>query len=128
MTRVITFGTYDLFHVGHLNMLKRAKALGTYLAVGVSSDELNIEKKERTPIYPLKQRLAILRALKCVDEVFVEESLEKKAEYCKSYDIFVIGDDWRGKFDHIKTDSLDVIYLPRTPEISTTEIINKVKG
>jgi glycerol-3-phosphate cytidylyltransferase len=128
MTRVITFGTYDLFHVGHLNMLKRAKALGTYLAVGVSSDELNIEKKERTPIYPLKERLAILRALKCVDEVFVEESLEKKAEYCKSYDIFVIGDDWRGKFDHIKTDSLDVIYLPRTPEISTTEIINKVKG
>ena len=116
-------------HIDHLNMLKRAKALGTYLAVGVSSDELNIEKKERTPIYPLKQRLAILRALKCVDEVFVEESLEKKAEYCKSYDdIFVIGDDWRGKFDHIKTDSLDVIYLPHTPEISTTEIINKIKG
>ena len=128
MTRVITFGTYDLFHVGHLNMLKKAKALGTYLAVGVSSDELNVEKKGRVPIYPLEQRLAILRELKCVDEVFIEESLEKKAEYCKGYDIFVIGDDWKGKFDHVKTDRLDVIYLPRTPKISTTALIHKIKG
>ena len=69
MTRIITFGTYDLFHVGHLNMLKKAKTFGTYLAVGVSSDELNFEKKGRIPIYPLEQRMAILRELKCIDEV-----------------------------------------------------------
>jgi len=128
MSRVVTFGTYDMFHIGHLNMLERAKALGTYLAVGVSSDDLNIKKKGRMPIYSLKERIAILRALRCVDEVFIEHSLEEKPKYCEGFDIFVIGDDWKGKFDYIKTSKLKVLYLPRTPEISTTELIEKIKN
>jgi len=128
MVRIVTFGTFDLFHIGHLKMLERAKTLGDYLAVGVSSDDLNIRKKNRLPIYPLKDRLEIIMALKCVDEVFIEHSLEEKSKYCEGFDIFVIGDDWEGKFDHIKTEKLDVIYLSRTPEISTTKLINKIKA
>ncbi len=126
--RVITFGTYDIFHVGHVNIIERAKLHGDHLIVGVSSDKLNISKKGRPPIYCEDDRQHIIRSMRCVDEVFLEESLELKAEYIKYYnaDILVMGDDWQGKFDHLK-DICQVIYLPRTPSVSTTEIIEVVK-
>jgi choline-phosphate cytidylyltransferase/glycerol-3-phosphate cytidylyltransferase len=126
--RVITFGTFDVFHVGHVNILERARLHGSHLIVGVSSDELNISKKGRGPIYCEEDRKHIIRSLKCVDEVFLEESLELKAEYINYYnaDILIMGDDWQGKFDHLK-DICEVIYLPRTPSVSTTEIIEIVK-
>ncbi|MEH8161486.1 adenylyltransferase/cytidyltransferase family protein [Aeromonas allosaccharophila] len=129
MKRIITFGTFDVFHVGHVNILKRAKALGDYLIVGVSSDRLNFSKKSRYPIYSEKDRFDIISSLRFVDEVFFEESLELKLEYIKQYhaDILVMGDDWAGRFDWVKTDC-DVLYLPRTPSISTTEIIEIVKN
>lgn len=126
--RVITFGTFDVFHVGHVNILERAKLHGNHLIVGVSSDELNMAKKGRYPVYSQDDRIHILRSLRCVDEVFVEESLELKAEYIKYYnaDILVMGDDWEGKFDHLNN-LCQVVYLPRTPSVSTTEIIEIVK-
>jgi choline-phosphate cytidylyltransferase/glycerol-3-phosphate cytidylyltransferase len=126
--RVITFGTYDIFHVGHVNIIERARLHGDHLIVGVSSDKLNISKKGRPPIYCEDDRQHIIRSMRCVDEVFLEESLELKADYIKYYnaDILVMGDDWQGKFDHLK-DICQVIYLPRTPSVSTTEIIEVVK-
>ncbi|WP_221932962.1 adenylyltransferase/cytidyltransferase family protein [Thalassotalea sp. PS06] len=128
MMRVITFGTFDVFHVGHVNILERARLHGDHLIVGVSSDALNMSKKQRYPIYSQQDRMHIIRSMRCVDEVFVEESLELKAEYIKYYnaDILVMGDDWQGKFDHLK-DICEVIYLPRTPSVSTTEIIEIVR-
>jgi glycerol-3-phosphate cytidylyltransferase len=127
--RVITFGTFDVFHVGHVNILERAKKEGGYLIVGVSSDKLNFSKKGRYPIYSQADRIKILQSLKFVDEVFVEESLEKKAEYIidAKADLLVMGDDWLGKFDEMKK-YCEVKYLARTPSISTTEIIEVVKS
>lgn len=127
--RIITFGTFDMFHVGHLNILERAKSLGTNLIVGVSSDQLNFSKKSRYPICNQIDRSHIVSALKCVDEVFIEESLELKAEYIRKYsaDCLVMGDDWLGKFDQMQ-EFCEVIYLPRTPSISTTEIIEIVRS
>lgn len=129
MKKIITFGTFDVFHVGHINILERAAALGDYLIVGVSSDKLNFDKKSRYPIYNEADRMKIIQSLKFVDQVFIEESLELKLEYIKKYnaDILVMGDDWTGRFDWVKSDC-DVIYLPRTPSISTTEIIEVVKS
>ena len=126
--RVITIGTYDIFHVGHVNIIERAKLHGEHLIVGVSSDKLNIAKKGRPPVYTEDDRQHIIRSMRCVDEVFLEESLELKADYIKYYnaDILVMGDDWQGKFDHLK-DLCRVVYLPRTPSVSTTEIIEVVK-
>ena len=123
MKTVITFGTYDLFHIGHLRILTRAKQLGDRLIVGVSTDELNFSKKGINPVFSLAERIEILHALSCVDEVFSEESLELKADYIRSYkaDVLVMGDDWRGKFD-CYTPLCQVIYLPRTQGISTTKI------
>ena len=120
---VVTFGTYDLFHIGHLNILERAKRLGNNLVVGVSSDDLNYSKKEKYPVYPQEHRMKIVSALECVDWVFLEESLEKKKEYLVTVnaDCLVMGDDWQGKFDWCK-DVCDVVYLPRTANISTTQI------
>lgn len=128
MSRVITFGTFDIFHVGHVRILERAKAMGETLIVGVSSDALNQSKKGRLPVYSQAERVKIISALKCVDEVFIEESLELKGEYIKqnNADILVMGDDWQGKFDHFNT-LCKVHYLPRTPSISTTGIIEVVK-
>ncbi len=127
--RIITFGTYDVFHVGHVNILERARAKGDYLIVGVSSDALNMSKKGRNPIYSQDDRIHILKSLRCVDEVFVEESLELKEQYLIDHkaDMLVMGDDWEGKFDHLKH-VCDVVYLPRTPSISTTETIEIVKN
>ena len=120
---VITFGTYDLFHIGHLRILERAAALGNRLVVGVSTDALNYSKKSKYPVFPEADRAAIVGALKVVDEVFLEESLELKGEYIKKYkaDLLVMGEDWAGKVDTYRELS-DVHYFPRTPGISTTEI------
>ena len=127
MTTVITFGTFDVFHVGHLRVLERARAFGDRLVVGVSADALNLRKKDRLPVFSEAERLEIVNALKCVDEVFVEESLEQKREYILRYeaDVLVMGDDWAGKFDEFG-DVCRVEYLPRTPAISTTALIEKI--
>ena len=126
--RVITFGTFDLFHVGHLRILERARALGTSLSVGVSSDELNQQKKGKTPVCSLEDRMAILRALRCVDDVFVEHALELKAQYIQEQaaDIMVMGEDWKGKFDDMKA-HCEVVYLERTPSISTTALLEVIR-
>ena len=127
--RVVTFGTYDVFHVGHVNILERAKELGDHLVVGISSDELNFSKKSRYPVYKQEDRINIVNALHCVDEVFVEESLELKRKYLEDHgaDVLVMGDDWTGKFDEFR-DICKVVYLPRTTGVSTTEIIAAVRG
>jgi glycerol-3-phosphate cytidylyltransferase len=126
--RIITFGTFDVFHVGHVNILERAKACGHELYVGVSSDDLNMSKKQRYPIYNEEDRMHIISSLSCVDYVFLEESLEKKKEYIQKFkaDMLIMGDDWLGKFDDMK-EFCQVKYLPRTPSVSTTEIIEIVK-
>lgn len=128
MKRVITFGTFDVFHVGHVNILERAASYGDYLVVGISSDELNYSKKERYPIYSQDERIKIIKSLRFVDEVFIEESLELKLDYIKKYgaDVLIMGDDWQGRFDWVR-EACEVIYLPRTPSISTTEIIEVVR-
>ncbi|PKH01600.1 glycerol-3-phosphate cytidylyltransferase [Psychromonas sp. MB-3u-54] len=126
--RVITFGTFDVFHVGHINILERCASLGDTLIVGVSSDALNFSKKNRDPIYDQESRLKIIQSLRFVDEVFIEKSLEKKREYIEFFkaDILAMGDDWEGRFDQFN-DICEVVYFPRTPSISTTEIIEIVK-
>jgi glycerol-3-phosphate cytidylyltransferase len=128
MKRIITFGTFDVLHIGHIKILKRARKLGNFLIVGVSSDELNASKKGRNPIYPQSSRLEIVESLRFVDHVFVEESLDLKRQYITQFnaDTLVMGDDWQGKFDDLN-DCCEVIYLPRTPSISTTEIIEVIK-
>ena len=127
MTTVITFGTFDVFHVGHLRVIQRARALGDRLVVGVSADALNLRKKDRLPVFNEDERMEIVAALKPVDEVFLEESLEQKREYVLRYDahVLVMGDDWRGRFDELN-DVCRVEYLPRTPAISTTALIEKI--
>ena len=128
MSKVITFGTFDVFHVGHINILERAASYGEELIVGVSSDALNFSKKQRYPIYSESDRMKIISSLKFVTSVFLEESLELKLDYIKKYkaSTLVMGDDWEGRFDWVKSEC-DVIYLPRTPTISTTEIIEVVR-
>ena len=124
---VVTFGTFDVFHVGHLKVIERAAALGDRLVVGVSADALNEQKKGRVPVFTEAERMAIVAALKPVSEVFLEESLEQKREYLLKYaaDVLVMGDDWAGKFDEFR-DICEVVYLPRTPAISTTALIEKI--
>ncbi|WP_203338379.1 adenylyltransferase/cytidyltransferase family protein [Nocardioides limicola] len=126
---VITFGTFDVFHVGHLRIIERAAELGGRLVVGVSADALNISKKGRAPVFSQAERLAIVAALKPVDAVFVEESLEAKRDYLIEHgaDVLVMGDDWAGRFDEF-SDICEVVYLPRTPAISTTALIEKISG
>lgn len=126
---VLTFGTFDVFHVGHLRVLERAAALGDRLVVGVSADALNERKKGRLPVFSQAERLAIVAALKPVDEVFVEESLEAKRDYLVEHgaDVLVMGDDWAGKFDEFE-DICEVVYLSRTPAISTTALIEKISA
>lgn len=128
MQTIITFGTFDVFHLGHLRILQRAKELGDQLIVGISTDILNFSKKGRYPVYSQEERMEIVASISYVDEVFYEESLKQKGDYLKKYqaDILVMGDDWQGKFDHFR-DICEVIYLPRTPSISTTEVIEKIQ-
>lgn len=127
-TRVITFGTFDVFHVGHVNILTRAHDLGDHLTVGISTDELNFSKKGRYPIYRQGHRRQIVASLDCVSDTFYEHSLELKREYLVEHraDILVMGNDWEGRFDEFR-DICDVVYLPRTADISTTDIIQAIR-
>ena len=123
MKRVITYGTFDLLHYGHINLLKRAKALGDYLFVVVSSDEFNWNEKQKKCYFTYEQRKALVEAVRYVDLVIPEENWEQKVSDIKEFrvDTFVIGDDWKGEFDYL-SEYCEVVYLPRTPEISTTKI------
>lgn len=123
MKRVITYGTFDLLHYGHINLLRRAKQLGDYLIVALSTDEFNWNEKQKKCYFSYEQRKQLLEAIRYVDLVIPEENWEQKKTDVKEYhiDTFVIGDDWTGKFDFLK-ESCEVVYLPRTPEISTTQI------
>ena len=122
MKRILTYGTYDLLHFGHINLLKRAKDLGDYLVVGLSTDEFN-GLKGKESYFSYEKREYMLESVRYVDEVIKENNWEQKIEDIKKYniDIFVMGDDWEGKFDYLK-EYCEVIYLPRTEGISTTEI------
>ena len=114
MKKVITYGTFDLFHVGHLNILKRAKALGDYLIVAVSSDAFNAQKGKKA-YHSDQDRMAILKAIKYVDEVILEESWDQKIKDVQEHDV-----------DFLK-DYCEVVYLPRTEGISTTKIKDDLK-
>ena len=120
---VVTFGTYDLFHVGHLRILQRAAAHGDRLVVGVSTDELNESKKGYRPVFSFADRSAIVGAIEVVDEVFPEESLDLKRDYLVAHDadVLVMGADWAGRFDEF-ADVCEVVYLDRTPGISTSDL------
>lgn len=124
MKKIITYGTFDLLHYGHINLLKRAKELGDYLIVGLSTNEFN-EIKGKRCYFSYEERKKLLEAIRYVDLVIPEENWEQKIKDIKEFkvDVFVIGDDWEGKFDFLK-EYCDVVYLPRTPEISTTKIKN----
>ena len=121
---VITYGTFDLLHYGHINILKRAKSLGDYLVVALSTDEFNWNKKQKKCYFNYEQRKLILEAIKYVDLVVPEDSWEQKRNDMHKYNVskFVMGDDWLGEFDYLKEEGVEVIYLPRTPDISTTQI------
>lgn len=120
MKTVITYGTFDLFHIGHVNLLKRARALGDRLIVAVSSDEFN-QSKGKTTLVPFEHRVAILESCRYVDKVIGEHNWQQKREDIidNQVDIFVMGDDWRGKFDELN-DICEVVYLSRTRDISST--------
>ena len=126
---VITFGTFDVLHLGHLRILERARSLGDTLVVGVSSDALNWSKKGRNPVFGEHERIRLVEALKVVDTVFLEESLDLKERYIVEHgaDVLVMGDDWAGRFDHFGN-LCSVVYLPRTPSVSTTAIIERIAG
>ena len=128
MKTVLTYGTFDLLHYGHINLLQRAKALGDYLIVACSTDEFN-EIKNKHSFYNYENRKRVLEAIKYVDLVIPENNWEQKRDDIKKYnvDIFVMGDDWKGKFDYLKKAGIDVVYLPRTPKVSTTKIKRDLK-
>ncbi|MDO5757974.1 MAG: glycerol-3-phosphate cytidylyltransferase [Rhodobacterales bacterium] len=122
MRRVITYGTFDTLHFGHIRLLQRARALGDYLIVGLSSDEFN-KKKDKKAFHSWSERKYLLEALRAVDLVIPEESWEQKRKDVKLYHVntFTMGDDWENKFDFL-SDLCDVVYLPRTRDISSTTI------
>lgn len=124
MKRVITYGTYDLLHYGHINLLRRAKELGDYLIVALSTDEFNWDEKQKKCYFTYEQRKQLLEAIRYVDLVIPETCWAQKVTDVHEYhiDTFVIGDDWTGKFDFLKDEGVEVVYLPRTPEISSTQI------
>lgn len=122
MRKVITYGTFDLLHWGHINLLKRAKDLGDYLIVAISSDDFNALKNKKS-FHSFENRKYILEAVRYVDEVIAEENWEQKMSDIDLYnvDLFVMGDDWEGEFDFLK-EKCEVVYLERTPGISTTQV------
>lgn|SRR5690625_3459292 len=124
MKKVITYGTFDLLHYGHINLLKRAKELGDYLIVALSTNEFN-RVKGKECYFSFEERKKLLESIRYVDLVIREENWEQKIDDIKEFkvDIFVIGDDWKGKFDYLNK-YCEVVYLPRTPEVSTTKIKN----
>ena len=123
MKKVITYGTFDLLHYGHINLLRRAKEQGDYLIGALSTDEFNWNQKQKKCYFTYEQRKKLLEAIRYVDLVIPEENWEQKISDVKEFrvDTFVMGDDWAGKFDFLKP-YCEVVYLPRTPEISTTQI------
>lgn len=129
MRRIITYGTFDLLHYGHINLLKRAKEYGDYLIVGLSSDEFNMRKKGKECYFNYEKRKQLLESIRYVDLVIPENNWEQKKEDIRVYhvDDFVIGDDWKGKFDYLEEFGTEVHYLSRTPKISTTKIKSDLK-
>ena len=128
MKKVITYGTFDLLHYGHINLLQRAKALGDYLIVALSTDEFNEQSKGKVTYFSYEERKRLLEAIRYVDLVITEENWGQKISDVKEFkvDTFVMGNDWEGKFDFLK-DYCEVVYLKRTPEISTTKIKSDLK-
>lgn len=128
MKKVITYGTFDLLHYGHINLLQRAKELGDYLIVALSTDEFNWIEKQKKCYFTYAQRKKLLEAIRYVDLVIPEKNWEQKITDVQEFrvDTFVIGDDWTGKFDYLN-EYCKVVYLPRTPEISTTQIKMELK-
>lgn len=128
MKKVITYGTFDLLHYGHINLLRRARALGDHLTVALSTDRFNMEEKHKTSYFNYEQRKQLLEAIRYVDEVIPEDNWDQKITDIQKYgiDTFVIGDDWEGKFDFLKP-YCNVVYLTRTPEISTTQIKEELR-
>lgn len=128
MKKVITYGTFDLLHYGHINLLQRAKELGDYLIVALSTDEFNWNEKGKKCYFSYEQRKKLLEAIRYVDLVIPEENWDQKIADVREFrvDTFVMGDDWEGKFDFLKA-YCEVVYLPRTPEISTTQIKRELK-
>ena len=130
MKRVITYGTFDLLHYGHINLFRRARALGDYLVVALSTDEFNRKGKNKICYFSYEERKALLEAIRYVDLVIPETCWQQKVEDIKEYhiDVFVMGDDWKGKFDYLADEGVEVVYLPRTPEISSTRIKSDLKN
>ena len=129
MKRVITYGTFDLLHYGHINLLKRAKSKGDYLVVVLSTDEFNLNEKQKVCYFNYEKRKALLEAIRYVDLVIPETCWEQKESDIETYNIdtFVMGDDWKGKFDFLRK-KCEVVYVPRTPDISTTQIKENLKS
>ncbi len=128
MKRVITYGTYDLLHYGHIYLLQRAKSLGDYLIVALSTDEFNSIEKNKKTYFTYEQRKQLIEAVRYVDLVIPETSWHQKRSDMHEYhiDTFVMGDDWKGKFDFLKEEGVEVVYLPRTPEISSSRMKNEI--
>lgn len=129
MKRVITYGTFDLLHYGHINLLRRAKEMGDYLIVVLSTDEFNWNEKQKKCYFSYDKRKALLEAIRFVDLVIPENSWDQKRNDMHEYhvDTFVMGSDWEGKFDFLEEEGVEVKYLPRTPEISTSQIKEDLK-
>ena len=129
MKRVITYGTFDMLHYGHVNLLRRAKELGDYLVVAISTDEFNWNEKQKKCYFTYEQRKQMVEAIRYVDEVIPETAWQQKRTDVHDHhiDVFVMGDDWEGKFDFLREEGVEVVYLPRTPDISTTQIKNDLK-
>ena len=130
MKRVITYGTFDLLHYGHINLLRRAKEQGDYLVVALSTDEFNWDEKQKKCYFSYEKRKQLLEAIRYVDLVIPEKEWDQKVKDVKEYhiDTFVMGDDWAGKFDFVQEETdAEVVYLARTPEISTTQIKKDLK-
>lgn len=129
MKKVITYGTFDLLHYGHVNLLRRAKEQGDYLIVALSTDEFNWNEKQKVCYFSYEKRKQLLEAIRYVDLVIPETCWDQKVNDVQEFkvDTFVMGDDWEGKFDFLK-EYCDVVYLPRTPEISTTQIKENLKN
>ena len=128
MKKVITYGTFDLLHYGHINLLRRARQQGDYLIVALSTDEFNWNMKHKKSYFSYEQRKQLLEAIRYVDLVIPEETWDQKVSDVQEFkvDTFVMGDDWEGKFDFLKP-YCDVVYLPRTPEISSSQIKQELK-
>jgi len=126
----MTYGTFDLLHYGHINLLRRAKALGDYLIVGLSTDEFNTNEKGKKTYFTYEQRKELLESLRYVDLVVPEDNWNQKKTDMHDFhvDVFVMGDDWKGKFDFLKDEGVEVIYLPRTPDISSSQIKRDIHG